>query len=208
MKAWWIKQAERIDALSLRERMFLFFSVLLVLLATVDVLWLTPVQAAYKQAQQSHAAQNAELVRLRTELAGLAKPNDPGQALREQIAQSEQRLTNLRQEIDVLAPAGSATGGHALEAVLVQFLQRRPGLRLVSSGTVAVDDKASGTPAVPGIVRRGLQLKVTGSYAELARYVKTLEQALPRLRWGAMQLVVDKQVPELTLQVFVLEVQP
>ena len=32
--------------------------------------------------------------------------------------------------------------------------------------------------------------------------------ALPNLRWGPMQLRSEKQPPELTLQVFVLEVQP
>lgn len=207
MRVWWTKQAERIDALSLRERLFVFFSVLLVLLATADVLWLTPTQAAYRQTQQSQAAQNAELQRLRAELASLAKPEDPSQPLREQLAQSEQRLAALRQDIDALAPA-TAQGGHALEAVLVQFLQRRPGLRLVSSGTVAADGKPGDAPAVAGVARRGLQLKVAGPYAELQRYVKSLEQALPYLRWGPMQLAAGKQVPELTLQVFVLEVQP
>ncbi|WP_294765709.1 hypothetical protein [uncultured Rhodoferax sp.] len=207
MKAWWAKQAARIDALSLRERVFLFCSVLLVLLALVDVLWLTPAQAAYKLVQQNHAAQNAELARLRAELAGLSKPVDASQPLRDQIAAADQRLAVLRQEIEALAP--TATGGaQGLEAVLVQFLQRRPGLRLVSSGTMAVDSKTAGTPDVAGVQRRGLQLKVAGSYAELSRYVKSLEQALPRLRWGPMQLVVNKQVPELTLQVYVLEVQP
>ena len=52
MKSWWIKLATKIDALSLRERVFLFCSVLLVLLAVADVLWLTPAQGAYKQVQQ------------------------------------------------------------------------------------------------------------------------------------------------------------
>ena len=153
MKAWWAKQAARIDALSLRERVFLFCSVLLVLLALVDVLWLTPAQAAYKLVQQNHAAQNAELARLRAELAGLSKPVDASQPLRDQIAAADQRLAVLRQEIEALAP--TATGGaQGLEAVLVQFLQRRPGLRLVSSGTMAVDSKTAGTPDVAGVQRR------------------------------------------------------
>ena len=73
---------------------------------------------------------------------------------------------------------------------------------------MCIRDRTAGTPDVAGVQRRGLQLKVAGSYAELSRYVKSLEQALPRLRWGPMQLVVNKQVPELTLQVYVLEVQP
>jgi MSHA biogenesis protein MshJ len=81
-------------------------------------------------------------------------------------------------------------------------------LRLVSSGTVAADAASAEAPTVPGIQRRGLELKVAGPYAELTRYVRQLELALPRLRWGSLQLQVDRQGPELTLRVYVLEVQP
>lgn len=207
MKAWWTVQAARIDALSLRERVFLFVSLLVALLAMADVLWLTPAQAAYKQVQQRLATQTAEVDRLRAELAAVSRSNDPSQAVRDEISQSDVRLEALRKDIAALAPSAAA-GSLSLEPVLVQFLQRRPGLRLVSSGTLSADALQGGAPQAPGLVRRGLELKVTGPYGELTRYVKSLEQALPHLRWGAMHLVVDKQVPELTLQVFVLEVQP
>ena len=51
-------------------------------------------------------------------------------------------------------------------------------------------------------------MKVAGPYAELVRYVKNLESALPALRWGALRLQSDKQPPELTLQVYVVGVRP
>jgi MSHA biogenesis protein MshJ len=40
------------------------------------------------------------------------------------------------------------------------------------------------------------------------RYVKTLEMAMPSLRWGALQIKGDLQPPELSLQVYVVGVQP
>jgi hypothetical protein len=40
------------------------------------------------------------------------------------------------------------------------------------------------------------------------RYVKTLETAMPALRWGALTLKSEKQPPELKLQVYVVGVQP
>ena len=40
------------------------------------------------------------------------------------------------------------------------------------------------------------------------RYVKTLENALPSLRWGAMHLKSDQQPPELSLLVYVVGAQP
>lgn len=207
MKAWWTLQAARINGLSLRERMFLFLSVMAVLLAVADVLWLSPAQAGYKQAQQRFAAQTAEVSRLRAELAAVSRPVDASADLRTELVQYQARVDALQAEIAAIAP-GAANGSEALEQVLVQFLKRSPGLRLVSSGTVAADAASAEAPTVPGIQRRGLELKVAGPYAELTRYVRQLELALPRLRWGSLQLQVDRQGPELTLRVYVLEVQP
>lgn len=207
MTAWWAAQAGRINALSLRERLFLFLSLLVVILAIADVLWLTPAQTAYKQTQQRFLSQSAEVNRLRAELAAVSKPVDGSADLRAEVAQSQARIEALRAEIAAIAP-GTSAGSEALEQVLVQFLKRSPGLRLVSSGTVPAEAGANDATSTPGIQRRGLELKVAGPYADLTRYVQSLEQALPRLRWGSMQLAVDKQTPELTLRVYVLEVQP
>lgn len=208
MKAWWATQEARINGLSLRERLFLFVSVLVVILAVADVLWLSPAQADYKQVRQRFATQSAEVGRLRAELASVSRPVDASADLRASLAQSQARLASLREEIAAAAP-GAASGSEALEQVLVQFLKRRPGLRLVSSGTMTSEAGAAEAAPVPGIQRRGLELKVAGPYSELRRYVQSLEQSLPHLRWGRMQLVVvDGQAPELTLRVYVLEVQP
>ena len=49
MKAWWLAQMARIDNLSLRERIFLFLSILVCALALADTLWLSPAQTAHKQ---------------------------------------------------------------------------------------------------------------------------------------------------------------
>ena len=49
---------------------------------------------------------------------------------------------------------------------------------------------------------------MAGSYAELTRYVRTLENALPTLRWGSLQLKATKETPEMTLQVYVVGVPP
>ena len=71
MKAWWIAQSARINALSLRERLFLFISLLVVALALADLIWLTPAQKAMKQVQQQFVTQSSEVNRLRAELAKL-----------------------------------------------------------------------------------------------------------------------------------------
>ncbi|APW41284.1 hypothetical protein [Rhodoferax saidenbachensis] len=204
MKQWWLKQSARIDALSLRERLFLFLSVIACCLALADVLWLSPAMGEHTLQTQQSAAQNTELQRLRTELQSTPKPVDVNLPLRSEQAALQQQLVELKSNIAAAAGGGSL----ALEPVLAEFLRRRAGLTLLSTATLADDASAGKDAAVTGITRRGVELKVSGPYGELQSYVKSLEQALPNLRWGPMQLLSDKQPPVLQLQVFVLEVQP
>lgn len=203
LKLGWEKQAARINALSLRERGFLLVSVIALVLALVDVLWLSPAQLAHKQLTQRFAAQSAELTRLRAELQASGKPVDASQAVREDIAELDRRLQTLDQEIQVLAPR--AQGGPGLEQVLVQFLRRHEGLTLLGLDTLKQE---APPPGAAGLGKRGLELRVAGPYAELVRYVRALETALPVLRWGPMQLKAEKQPPELSLQVYVVGTQP
>lgn len=208
LKLWWDKQAVRIDLLSLRERVFLFVSVIACCMALAEVVWLSPAQVAHKQVTQRFATQGTELIRLRAELKTTSQPVDASKAVRDDLQVETARLEAVNQEIKTVAPV--AQGGPALEQVLVQFLRRHEGLTLLSVGTLN-QELASGptTGAAPvGLSKRGLELKVSGPYAELVRYVKALENALPSLRWGAMQLKSEKQPPELTLQVYVVGAQP
>jgi MSHA biogenesis protein MshJ len=173
-------------------------------LALADVLWLSPAMDAHQQQTKLSNAQDNEVQRLRAELTNTPKPVDVNLPLRTEVAALQQQLAQLQAGNSDAAGSGSP----ALEPVLAEFMRRRPGLSLVSTTTLSADAAAGKEQAVTGVARRGVELKVAGPYAELQRYVKSLEQALPNLRWGPMQLRSDKQPPELTLQVFVLEVQP
>ncbi len=208
MKLWWEKQAARIDALSLRERAFMFVSVIALALALADVLALSPAQVTHAQLKQQFAAQSTELHRLREELGATAQPVDASQAVRDELATLDARVQAVNQDIQRMAPL--AQGGPALEQVLVQFLRRREGLTLLSVGTLQPETSSAATPVVgtPGLTKRGVDLRVSGPYAELVKYVKTLEEALPVLRWGPMLLKSEKQAPELNLQVYVVGAQP
>lgn len=211
MKQRWQQLVTRIDALNLRERVFLFLAIIVCSLALMDSFWLSPAQMAYTQAKQRVTAQEAELQRLRAELAGATQQVDPAKVVRDEMADIAVRLEAVNADIRAVAPL--AEGGPAIEQTLVQFLRRREGLTLVRTGTAgqeasglraAAPAPANGASA-PVVSRRGLELTVTGPYAELVRYVSTLENALPTLRWGSLQLnAVKDRPPELTLQVFVL----
>ena len=212
MKKQWAQQLDRIDALSLRERVFLFISVIACALALADVLWLSPVQTAYKQLAQRFASQSAELERLRGELRTVARPVDPAKAVRDDIAVATERLDAINADIKALVPMDKS--GPELEQVLVQLLRRHDGLVLQGLSTMKAEAAPTAASAgiagaaPTGLTKRGLELRVTGPYPELVRYIKTLETAMPALRWGALTLKSEKQPPELKLQVYAVGVQP
>lgn len=210
MKAWWKIQSARIDALTLRERVFLFVSILAAFVALADVVWLSPAQAAHSQLKQRFAKQGIELQRLREETKAEALKPSPARLAREELARTRSETDNINQQINpVLA---STTQGTPLAQVLEQFLRRHSGLTLVSTTTLLPEVGAGRTPqagSLPvGLGRTGLELTVSGSYPELVGYVQTLEKALPNLRWGKMKLASDTQPPQLSLQVYVVGVQP
>ena len=208
MRQKWLKFAEWVNALSLRERGILFVVFILGSLALADVVWLTPAQNAYKTATLDFESQNGELKRLRAELQSTAQTVDPSKVVRDEMALADVQLSQINQSIGLLAP--QAGNGPRLEDVLLQFLRRQDGLALLSTGTFKPDqsNQATSFVAVPGMTKRGMELRVSGAFGDLARYVQTLERALPNLRWGQLQLKSEKQPPELTLQVYVVGVQP
>lgn len=217
MKQQWQQLLDRIDALTLRERAFLFVSILVCFLAVADAVWLSPSQMAYKQATQRFATQGVELQRLRDELGATAQTVDPSKMVRDDIAAANLRLDAINQAISSVAPV--TAGNPPIEQTLVQLLRQQEGLTLLSTGTIKQEparaaaiarlksgDAAADTSAM--VLRRGLELRVAGRYADLVRYVQTLEAALPTLRWGTVQIRAGKQTPELTLHVYVVGVAP
>jgi MSHA biogenesis protein MshJ len=213
LKIWWGVQSTRINALSLRERVFLFLSVIACCLALADVLWMSPAQLAHKQLKQRFEKQSIDLQRARDELKTIAKPENKGSSVSDETATIKTRLDEVNQSIKNVVPlAADAT---PLTQVLVHFLSRHEGLTLVRT-VVSAPDLPGAKAAAPTslgaslptalLTRQGVELTVSGPYPELVNYVQTLEKALPNVRWGSMKLKSEKLPPELTLQLFLVGV--
>lgn len=204
--------AARINALSLRERVFLFLSIVACCLALADVVWLSPAQLTHKQLLQRFEKQSEDLQRARAELTVLAKPAEGSKLVQDEGAAAASQLESVNQKIKNLLPATEDVT--PLAQVLVHFLRRHDGLTLVRTSVVATQSAAASAAqtaakaAAVRLTRQGVELAVSGPYPELMRYVATLEAALPHVRWGAMTLKSEKLPPELTLQLFVVGMQP
>lgn len=210
----WDVQAARINALSLRERMILFFLVVAISLVLVDEFWLSPAQLSHQQLTQRFDKQSAELQRARDELMLVGPSVDVNQALRDEIAAARISLDAVRQ---VITSVSEVMTDESLPQVLVHLLRRHAGLTLLSTTypapqvvigkadqAVGVDDSLRSG----GLTRQDVELKVSGPYLELAGYVQTLEDVLPQVRWGSMKLKSETPLTELTLELFVVGEDP
>ena len=209
MKRTWNNLVVRLDALSRRERLILFFVVLVSFTALVDTLWLSPAQLAHSQLTQRLAKQGTELQGLRDAVRATPKPDDTNRSLREQVAQTRLQIGEVDQQILKLLPGAGADAGTPLARVLVHLLRRHDGLTLVRTVALAPEvagpGNKNGTGSLPaGLTRQGVEFTVSGPYADLTRYVAALETALPYVRWGGMTLTSDKGPPVLTLQLFLI----
>jgi MSHA biogenesis protein MshJ len=204
MKKWWETQAARINALSVRERIFLFLAVIACFVAVVDSVLLSPAKMAHKQLTQRFEKQNADLQSARDEMKLVATPVDSGATVSAETDAVKLRLDTVNQEINEALPTAAQTT--PLAQVLVHLLRRHDGLTLVRTSAVApVVDAAAAAAKPASLTRQGVELTVSGPYAELVRYVKTLETAMPQIRWGSMTLLKsDKGPTVLTLQLFVV----
>lgn len=209
---WWRVQAARINAMSLRERIFLFTAFIAGSLALADSLWLSPAQATYQKLAQQFDKQSVQLQRARGDLNTNAGPIETVQSLRAEIVAVTVSMDAVNLAIKDLST--SALREAPLAQVLVHVLRRHEGLTLMRALTLASDTATKGlTPptgsaaAVPPaglLTRQGVELTVSGPYAELTRYLEMLEKVLPRMRWGTMTLKSEKLPPELTLQLFMV----
>ena len=201
----------RLDALSLRERIFLFLSVLVVCAAVLDALWLSPAQTQHKQLMLRFDKQSQELNRLREVVRS-------GRAPGASAAGSQGTLVQLQAEIDqtelavhrLLPPPEAAP----LVQAMSHLLRRYPGLTLVKTTALAAGTSLTSAAAskdLPsGLKRQGMEVTVAGNYADLTRFVSTIEAAMPYVRWGLMTLKTtdDQTAPQLTLQLFLLTEVP
>lgn len=216
MKKWLQALVERIDGMVLRERVLLFVATMACILAVTDTWWLAPAQEEQKRLASNLRREDADLEQLRTQLR-LLSAGKTGTGEQVDLAALREESRRLNQEIAALTADAKARDG--LSQVLVQFLRQQEGLQLVRVATLPSDTLAGppATPAsgtgvakpVPVVRAHRVELAISGPYFDLARYLRTLEQSLPKLHWGRMRLSSDNTgVAQLVVQVSYLEVAP
>lgn len=220
MKSYWTKLAGRIDGMSLRERVLVFFMALALVVALVDSSLIDPLrkkQAAVARQIQDNQAKTAA-IHMQIQSLLQTGGNDPDLANRErqkrlqqEIAASDDALRGLQKG---LVPPDR------MAALLGDILRRDGQLQLVSLKTLpassileieVIKEKADASPeaaaktgagglppGTPMVYKHGVELVVRGSYAELLAYLARLETLSWQMFWGNADLRVE-EFPRSTL---------
>ena len=199
---------DRLDALSLRERLLILLTTLVLCAALWHTLFMQPL------------AQRASSTR--TELAALeGRISAANSSLEEQILQlagggdeHRSRIASLRTRIDEI---NTQLGNHAAELidpaemarVLESVLREQSRLTLVRIRNLTPDSLSAGEEASSvTFYRHGLEIEVEGTYAACLEYLNAVE-ALPwRLYWQVLELdVIEYPRNRIRLEVSTLSVE-
>lgn len=228
MRNLWLRYSERIDALSLRERVLVFAAAVAVLLAPVYVFLIEEQSKAEQRLSDGIARRQAELKTLESQLTKLAttRAADPDRPLRERLAEVRRQLAET--EAAIAQEERKFTAPAQMKAVIAEMLARNPrvqlvALRSVPTTTIAeartVEQRGGAQPAAanPGaapagerlVYRHGLEVTVNGAYLDLLAYLRDLERLPTQLYWGALALDASRYPRHsMKLVVYTLSLDP
>lgn len=199
--------ADRIDAMSLRERGLIFVTVLVVLYFVAANLLFGPANAEKDRLQAQVNQIHAETQALDTQIQGIlaGRAQDPDAAKREKVAALQANLQQmdsaLNQTTSGLVPPKEMT------RLVEQMLSKNHGLRVLKVESLPAAPLIEGgadSGNAPGtmIYKHGMRIELQGGYLDILRYLKSLEELPWKLFWGQVTLKTDKY-PESKLSLLI-----
>jgi MSHA biogenesis protein MshJ len=216
--------AERIDALSLRERAFIFLTAAMLVIVFLNMVVLDPQFAKQRQLAETMKLQQSKLVEIQALIqqkvaSGMVDPDAVDRArlnsLKQQYLAAQNGLLDMQKGL--ISPEKMA-------GVLEDMLRRHGRLNLMSLKTlpvtslndVAVDDEKSSVEKIAAaagaaikdkkipttddgaIYKHGVEITVQGGYLDMLNYMAELEAMPWQVFWGKAKLNVDEH-PQTTL---------
>ena len=197
------RYAERIDALSLRERVLIFIAAALVLVAFAYLGLIAPLMDKDKRLSREVARRQTELAMLQTQLQAMARSGEmrPDEANRAKLEGLQRDMAQLDRQI--AQQASRFTTPRHMRDVLQQILARNARLQLVDLKTLPVDLFGHSEARGPRpIYRHALELTVSGAYLDLYAYLRQLEALPTRLYWRKADLAAG-DYPKVVLKLTV-----
>ena len=202
MKALWKRYAERIDALSLRERVMVFSAAMAVLVGIVYSAYVDPQVQRERRVSAAIAQKQAEARALQDQLTRVATSRgaDPDRAVRERLQTVRRQLADT--DAKIIAEERKFTAPAQMRGVIEELLARNRAIdlramkSLPTTSIAEARSQAAGKPAEPRgagaaerlIYRHGVEITVSGAYLDLLAYVSDLERLPTQLYWGSLEI--------------------
>lgn len=220
MKAHWQKLAGRFDTLVPRERWLVVGAVLGGIIMIGMTQFIDPALNRAKLARQALAEQGAQLSTLRAQVLVLqSSSKDPDVVARAELADLRKKLVELGERLgamerSLVPPERMASlledlvgRGKDLKLISLRTLPVRPVLekpveKAPASGAVATPPVAAVPDTSSGLYKHGVEIRLEGSYADLAAYLVRLEKSEVKLLWSDVSMS-SEQYPKLLLKLTV-----
>jgi MSHA biogenesis protein MshJ len=219
LKRYWQLLADRVDAVTLRERIMVFAAAAVTLLVLVNMLLLDPMMAKQKIMLQQVKQQQARIMEVQANVQVLAAAQavDPDAASKARLVQFKQEIKEINSRLE--STQQSLVSPEKMATLLEDILRRDRQLQLVSLKTlpttgltelaapaaVTAPVQPAAKPVQNSIYRHGVEITVQGSYADLLHYLEQLEKSSWRMYWGKVNLAVgDYPTSKLTLTLYTL----
>lgn len=204
------KFAERINALGLRERIFIFLAAALSLIMALHVFLLDPVLIRQKQASQKFLEIQKKIGTLNLQIQTLSTTGntDPNAPLRARLTQLQTETENINQDLrglknGLITPQQIPMllkeilrGNHALHLMSLKTL---PAQTLSKTPDITATENNTSNP-VPdiGAYKHGFEITLEGTYLDILNYLSRIETSPWRVFWGDITLSSD-DYPKATL---------
>jgi MSHA biogenesis protein MshJ len=188
------KLEQRIDALTLRERLFLLAAGLAIAAGLWESLLTGPLAAREQRASKQVAALQQQLAQINDSIGTAAEGMNEG------MAGNQERLELLRKRVDaadeeVRVFTSDLVDPAQMRLVLEDLIRQQQGLKLLSLNNIQVRPMLVEDKGVDGaragatkLYRHGVTLVVEGSYLQCLEYLSALEHLPWQLYWARLEL--------------------
>lgn len=203
--------ANRINALSPRERGLLMLTALVVLIGLWEVLLFAPLQERQAALQAQIGTLHASIATLNGTITEAAnkQSGDPNAQLRHQLNDVQKR--NRRLDGRLKAATAGLVAPRQMATVLERVLKSRHGLTLIQAANLPAKAMLLGDDDDPDsaeVFQHGLTLTFEGSFLDTLDYLKTLSGLPWHFYWDSLDLKVkDYPVSRITLKVHTLNLK-
>jgi MSHA biogenesis protein MshJ len=193
LKKQFLDFANRIDAMSLRERAMIFITLLVALyFLAVNVLF-GPLNVERDRLQQQVSQKRQETQALELQVQALVGTGEhPDAAKRKKLETLRESLKTM--DTDLVRVTAGLVPPKEMTRLIEQMLLKNRGLQVMRVESIPATPLLEGGAGVTGtmVYKHGMHVEVKGGYLEILRYLKSLE-ALPwKVFWGKATLKTEK----------------